>query len=87
MVSVSRHSLAACAIAAFGLFAACGEDPVSDPLTDGVMATFVAQGDTFLVWITDEQARNDVVAVWNGIGNRSIPDGSLNLGPGPSAIQ
>jgi hypothetical protein len=62
--------------------AACGEDPVRDPLTDGVMATFVADADTFRVWITNSQARSDVVAVWRGEGNRSVPDGRVNQGPG-----
>ena len=64
------------------LVAGCGEDPVSEPLSDGVMGTFVANSDTFKVWITDDQARADVVAVWNGTGNKTIPNGKLNLGPG-----
>ena len=60
----------------------CGEDPTRPPLTDGVMGTFVAEGDTFKVWVTDQAARNELVAVWNGQSNKSIPDGTLNLGPG-----
>jgi hypothetical protein len=66
-----------------GLLAAgCGQNPVSQPLSDGVMATFVAAGDTFQVWITDSQARSDVVAVFRGESNKTIPDGKLNGGPG-----
>ena len=64
------------------LTSACGEDPVGAMLTDGVLATFVVEGDTFKVWITDEQARTDVIAVLNGNSNRTIPDGQINLGPG-----
>ena len=64
------------------LVAGCGEDPVSEPLSDGVMATFIASNDTFKVWITNAQARADVVAVWNGTSTKTIPDGKLNGGPG-----
>ncbi len=65
--------------------AGCGQDPVSPPLSDGVLGTFVAKGDTFDVWITNAQARADVVAVWNGTGTKTIPSGKLNLGPGTLA--
>ncbi len=60
----------------------CGQNPVSPPLSDGVMGTFVADDDTFKVWITNAQARADIVAVWNGQSDKTIPDGKLNAGPG-----
>jgi len=66
----------------FVFVAGCGQNPVTEPLSDGVLGTFVAKGDTFKVWITEAQARADVVAVWNGESNKSIPDGKLNAGPG-----
>lgn len=74
-------TVAMAAIAAV-VIAGCGQNPVTAPLTDGVMGTFVAKGDTFKVWITNSQARADVVAVWNGTSNKTIPDGKLNGGPG-----
>jgi len=70
------------AISAFILFAGCGQDPVRDPLTSGVLATFRVGDDIFKVWITDEDALADVIAWWGGNMSKTIPDGKLNLGPG-----
>jgi len=81
-VTVSTAAVAATVVIAGVVLAGCGQNPVSQPLSDGVMGTFVAKGDTFKVWITNAQARADVVAVWQGESDKSIPDGKLNAGPG-----
>lgn len=46
------------------------------------MATFEVAGDTFRVWMTDQQAGSDAVAAWLGQSDKRIPNGKLNAGPG-----
>jgi len=65
--------------------AACGEDPFTDGLEDGVLATFNVEGETFRVWVTNDQTIQQIIDLRDGKSNASIPIGPIVRGPGSAA--
>lgn len=66
--------------------AACGggDDPTDpdNPLAGGILATFTVEGETFRVWTDNVIAISDILALQAGIGQATIPNSTLQRGPG-----
>lgn len=53
-----------------------------EPLTGGVLATFAVGTESFRVWIRNERAIEQVLALQRGTSTASIPNGRLRTGAG-----
>ena len=74
-----------------GLFlAACASAPTPGPvprpggeLSDGILATFDVGGETFRVWVTNREGREQLLAAAGPEGTAGIPMGPILEGSGP----
>lgn len=70
-------------LALAAIVAGCGDDPTSpDDLEGGILATFEVSGEPFQVWVTDDAAIEQILAVRDGTSDANIPNGVLRHGPG-----
>lgn len=74
-------------VAVMGVGVACGdgdEDGNGGPeeLSGGILVTFETAGEQFKVWVTNPQAIEDILALRDGTGTATIPNGAIREGPG-----
>jgi hypothetical protein len=75
------------AIVLAGAVAACGgsdddRPPPGNGPEDGVIATFRAAGEEFSVWVTNEDAIQQLRDLQEGRSEANIPNGRIHRGPG-----
>lgn len=76
-----RRSILGLTIAA--MVTACGDGPTSpEELEGGALATFAVSGEEFQVWVTNDAAIEQILALRDGTSDANIPNGELRPGPG-----
>lgn len=66
--------------------AACGTSSTGpeEELEGGVLATFRVSGETFRVWVTNEETIRQILDLRDGESTANIPNGALHEGSGPA---
>ncbi len=72
-------------IAALLLAVACDDDPAGPVLKGGILATFAVSGETFKVFVTNQDAIADILALQSGTSDATIPNGAVRRGSGLAA--